>query len=242
MPQKINLFCLPFAGGNSYSYQKLAQYKADFINIVALDLPGHGKRMGKPLLTDITEMAEDMFYQMKDYLSEPYAIYGHSMGAILGYVISQKIVHKEMIPPVHLFVNGRQGPSVENKREVLHLLPKEEFIEKVLAYGGIPEMVAQEKDLMNLFVPIMRADFQAVETYTYKPAQPLNIPITVMIGLDEGITYEEALRWQEVTTRNISIKQFPGGHFFIFDHLPEIGRIISQALEKIVSKSSQERG
>ena len=238
MPQKINLFCLPFSGGNSYSYRKLEQYTADFINLIVFDLPGHGKRIKEPLLTDITEMAEDVVEQMKNSLSDPYAIYGHSMGATLGYVVSQKIVQQEMNPPIHLFVSGHQGPSVENKREVLHVLPKEEFIEKVLAYGGIPEMVAQEKDLMDLFVPIMRADFQAVETYTHKPAQPLNIPITVMIGLDEEVTYEEALKWQEVTTQKISLKQFSGGHFFIFDHLPEIGRIISQTLEKSVSASS----
>lgn len=234
MPQKIKLFCLPFSGGNSYSYRKLEHYKAAFINLIAFDLPGHGKRMKEPLLTDITEMAEDVIKQMKDSLSGPYAIYGHSMGATLGYVVSQKIVQQEMNPPLHLFVSGRQGPSVVNNEEILHILPKEEFIEKVLAYGGIPEMVAQEKDLMDLFVPIMRADFQAVETYTHKPAPPLNIPITAMIGLDEGITYEEALKWQEITTQKISLKQFSGGHFFIFDHLPEIGDILSQTLEKAI--------
>jgi surfactin synthase thioesterase subunit len=236
MPQRINLFCLPFSGGNSYSYRKLEQYKADFINLIAFELPGHGKRLKEPLLSDIAKMAEDVIEQMKNSLSKPYAIYGHSLGATLGYVVSQKIVQQEMNSPLHLFVSGRQGPSVENKREMLHVLPKEEFIEKVLAYGGIPEMVAQEKDLMDLFVPIMRADFQAVETYTHKPAQPLNIPITVMIGLDEGITCEEALRWQEVTSHKIALKQFSGGHFFIFDHLPEIGDILSQTLEKAISK------
>jgi surfactin synthase thioesterase subunit len=236
MPQKINLFCLPFSGGNSYSYRKLEQYTADFINIVALELPGHGKRMKEPLLNDITEMAEDVIEQMKNSFSEPYAIYGHSMGATLGYVVSQKIVQQKISPPIHLFVSGHQGPSVVDNKERLHVLPKEEFIEKVLAYGGIPDMVAQEKELMDLFVPIMRADFQALETYTHKPAQPLNVPITVMIGLGEDITYEEALKWQEVTTQKISLKRFPGGHFFIFNHLPEIGRIISQTLEKSVSR------
>ena len=126
--QKIHLFCLPFSGGNSYSYRKLEQYKADFINIIALELPGHGKRMKEALLKDIAEMAEDVFEQMKNSLSEPYAIYGHSMGATLGYIVSQKIVQQEMNPPLHLFVSGHQGPLVENKREELHVLPKEEFI------------------------------------------------------------------------------------------------------------------
>lgn len=134
--------------------------------------------------------------------------------------------------PVHLFFSGRQGPSIESKEKDWHLLPRQRFIERVIAYGGIPQAVAAEKDLMALFVPIMQADFQALSEYQYEKALPLDIPITVMIGLDEGITYDEALTWQEVTTQSVTIHQFPGDHFFLFDHLPEIGAIISRTLEK----------
>jgi surfactin synthase thioesterase subunit len=193
--------------------------------------------MAEPLLTNIFDLVDDVFYLIKDDLAEPYAIYGHSLGTILGYLLSCKIVRENLPLPLHLFVSGRQGPPIEGEERGWHLLPDAEFIQRVLAYGGIPREVAAEKELMDLFVPIMRADFQALSAYSYhQPEEPLSIPITVMIGSEEDITYEEALTWQAVTTHPVSIEQFPGNHFFIFDHLQKIGQLISETLEKIRNK------
>ena len=200
---------------------------ADFVNMIAIDLPGHGKHIRQPLLTHLDEMAEYIFEQIKQDLTEPYAIYGHSMGTLLGYLVAQHIARAKLMPPIHLFFSGRQGPSVASKQGNWHVLPQEEFITKVMAYGGIPKEIAAEKDLMDLFVPIMKADFQAIANYHYEKAVPLDIPITVLFGSDEQITYDEALTWQEVTNRPVSIHQFSGGHFFIFDHVPEICALLS---------------
>ncbi len=237
---RIPLFCLPFAGGNVYSYREFPRYHADFIDIIVLDLPGHGRRIREPLLTNIDDMVDDIFYQIKGDLGGSYAIYGHSMGALIGYVLSQKIRQEKMSMPVHFFVSGHQGPCVASKQKNWHLLPKKEFIEKVMEYGGIPKEIVAEKDLMDLFVPILKADFQAISDYNYKKTTLLEIPVTVMIGLDEDISYEEALQWQNITTQKIVVKQFPGNHFFIFDHLPKIGNLISRTLEETleISKAS----
>jgi surfactin synthase thioesterase subunit len=234
MTKKIRLFCLPFAGGNSYSYRKFQEHLADFINMIAIDLPGHGKYIRQPLLTHLEDMAAYIFQQINQKLTEPYAIYGHSMGTLLGYLVSKHIVQAKLMPPIHLFFSGHQGPPVSSKEGNWYALPKEQFITKVMAYGGIPKEIAAEKELMDLFVPIMRADFQAIANYHYKKAAPLEIPITIMFGSDEDITYDEALTWQEVTNHPVSIHQFSGGHFFIFDHLPEICSLISQTLEKAI--------
>ncbi len=229
--QKKNLFCLPFAGGSFYAYRDFEKYTADFIHVNAVDIPGHGRRMKEPLLFNIHDITEDIFNQIKDkIITLPYAIYGHSMGALLAYLLSEKILTRNLPMPEHLFLSGRYAPSVPNKEKNWHLLSQEEFIQKVTGYGGIPAEVAAEKDLMDLFVPIMKADFQAHAEYRYNESEKLNIPITVFVGLNENITYSEALKWQDVTIQPVSVKQFSGGHFFIFEHLPEIGRIISQSL------------
>ncbi len=231
-PEKTNLFCLPFAGGNSYSYREFENYTAGFINVIPVDIPGHGKFIGQPLLTNTSDMVDNVFNQIRELLDQPYAIYGHSMGTLLGYLLSIKIIKEKTPEPVHLFFSGRYAPSIESREKNFHLLPREEFIKKVMAYGGIPKQVAQEKDLMDLFVPIMKADFQATSTYKHEEAEPFDIPVKVMIGHNDNATYDEAMRWQEVTTRKISVMQFPGGHFFIFDHMQEICRTISESIEK----------
>ncbi len=231
---KITLFCLPFSGGNTYSYRKFEEHKAEFVHVVAIDLPGHGKRFGQPLLTNIYDMADDVYLQIQNKLNEPYAIYGHSLGAILGYLVSHKIACSTFPMPLHLFVSGRQGPAIPSKTKDMHLLPRDEFIDRLSEYGGIPKEVEAEKDLMYLFVPIIRADFKAISEYRHENVYPLDVPITVMIGLNEDITYEEALEWQEETSLPLSVNQFPGNHFFIFDNLPKIGRIISQTLKRVL--------
>ncbi len=230
MPQSITLFCLPYAGGNSYVYKKFAEYHSNGVTIAAIDLPGHGKYFRKAPLTNIHDMAEYVFHEIHENLHKPYAIYGHSMGTLIGYVLTQKISQEHLPLPRHLFLSGRQGPAVRSKEENWHLLPKDIFLKKVMAYGGIPEQVAAEEELMDFFIPILKADFQAVSDYKHEQAQPLHVPVTVLIGQDDNITYAEALQWQDVTTQKIAVKQFPGNHFFIFDYLPEIGATISRIL------------
>ncbi|MBF0468913.1 MAG: thioesterase, partial [Desulfamplus sp.] len=196
---------------------------------------GHGRKLREPLLTDLNIMTDYLLDQIRmEIMSSPFAIYGHSMGATLGYMLCRKLVKHELPLPKHLFFSSRQGPSVSIKDQTryLHLLPQDQFVTMAMEYGGIPREVAAEKELMDLFVPIMKADFQAVGQYVHEPATPFDIPVTVLIGSNEKTTSDDAMKWQEVTRQKISMIKFPGGHFFIFDHLPEICEIISASLER----------
>ncbi len=232
--RKTILYCLSYAGGSSYAYRDFAKHIDNTtIEVIPLDLPGHGKRLREPLLTDINEMAEFIFSLIdKSIIEVPYALYGHSMGATVGYQLCRVVENARLPLPLHLFFSSRQAPSlpVKDKDRNYHLLPRDKFIKKVMEYGGIPREVAAEKELMDLFVPILKADFKAVDEYHCDQLDPLDIPITILFGNNERITYEDVREWQEVTHHDLSIQQFSGGHFFIFEHLPEIGRIISRSL------------
>lgn len=231
MKDKINLYSIPYAGGSFYAYRKFESYMADFIHLITLELPGRGKRFQESLLTDVHAMVEDLFHQIQKSLNEPYAIYGHSLGALLGYLLVKRIVSQGLSKPVHLFFSGRQGPSLIRGRK-LHLLPKKALIEQLILFGGIPDELLREKELIDFFEPIIRVDFKAHETYQYEESQPVSVPLTVLVGLDDKeTTYEEALTWQVITTKKITVRQFPGGHFFIFKNLVEITRIFSEQLD-----------
>lgn len=225
----IRLFCLPFAGGSYYSYFPLEKHINSRISLTPIDLPGHGRRMRESLLSDLDEMCEDVYDQISHQLDSPYAILGHSMGAILGYLLAQKIEARGAPRPVHLFVAGRQGPPVPSRHKDIHLLPKAAFIEHLQQYGGIQNEVLKEKDLLDLFEPILRADFKALN-YNSINETPLASPITVLLGTADTTTYEEAMTWQAVTHTPITLHQFPGGHFFIFNNLKDIGRIVSETV------------
>jgi surfactin synthase thioesterase subunit len=230
---KITLYCLPFAGGNAISYRDFQANVAAPIHITPIELPGRGKRIREPLLTDAQAIVEDVFQQIQHELKsgQPYGIFGHSMGALLGYLLTKRILSAELPAPLHLFFSGRRAPSVKDKRPNRHGLPKTEFINYIHELGGLPREILDNAELVDFFEPILRADFEAIETYVYSPTFPFNIPMTILHGLeDDEVTYAELQPWQLETRQSISIKPFSGGHFFIFDHLPQIGHFFSKTL------------
>ena len=228
---EIRLFCLPFAGGNSYSYRDWQKKTADFVDVVPIELPGRGRRSAEPLLRSTDQLAEDIFRQIESLLCEPYAVYGHSFGACLSYLLTRRIIAAGLPEPMHLFCSGRQAPCVKKDRDNRHQLPRPEFIEMLREMGGCPEEILNDDELMDYFEPIIRADFQADADYAYQQVPAFDIPLTVMIGLQDGETTREGgLQWQRETVRGITFRSFQGGHFFIFVHLDEIGRLISDSL------------
>ena len=229
--QRINLICLPFAGASIYSYRNITKHIADFINIIPVELPGRGQRISEPLLSDIHKIVDDAFLQIKMHINIPYAIYGHSMGTLMGFLLAKRILNENLPQPLHLFFSGRGGPSVQDKDKDIHALPKKEFIKKLQEYEGSPQEILNDESIMEFFEPVLRADFKAISTYTYKKSTPFDIPITVMIGKTENTTYEEAIKWQDETSKDISLRQLPGGHFFIYQHSQEIGKIFSSTLQ-----------
>jgi surfactin synthase thioesterase subunit len=230
---KINLFCLPFAGGNKYSYRGYAAQAPSNINMISFELPGRGSRFKEKLITDSSVMADDVLQQMKPLLNQPYAIYGHSMGTLIGYLVTKKIIASGLPKPKFLVFTGAGGPSVVFDEPIRYILPRNEFIQKVRELGGCPEEILQDENMMLFFEPILRADFQIVETYQYTKTEPFDIPVTVMIGLGEKATYEDALAWKKETTGKVDVRQFPGKHFFIFDFEKEIIEIISSIISKM---------
>ncbi len=224
------LFCLPFAGGSSYSYREFQRHADDGVSIEALDLPGRGRRFPEPLLTSLHDMADDVFEQIQGRLNGAYAIYGHSMGACIGYLLVKRIIRERYPLPLHLFVSGREGPSVQCKENDRHLLPSAEFKEVLKKFEGTTRDVLENQELMELFEPVLRADFQALETYAYEKSEPFDVPITVMWGKEENLKRTDAFRWQDETTKKISFRDFNGGHFFIFQNAAQIGKVFSSGV------------
>jgi len=230
-PPSATLYCLPFAGGNALSYRALPTYIADNIDLRMLELPGRNKKIREPLATNIDDLVDVLFQEIKAELTSTYALFGHSMGALLVYLLTQRIEAEGLLPPLHLFCSGRRAPSVSTDKIPRHLLPKQEFLAHLDKLGGIPDEVRRHEELMDFFEPIIRADLQANDTYQYLKVPPLNQPMTVLYGLqDEETPPHHILPWQQETRLPVAIKPYPGGHFFIFDHLPQLGQLFSDTL------------
>lgn len=232
MAEKINIFFLPFAGGSRYAYRQYEQKMPDPFNLISLEYPGRGSRIKDPFASDVQCLADDLYCQVRNELDNGvYAIYGHSMGGLMAYLLSRKIVENKHRPPLHLFITGTSGPSSPSRTERnYHLLDKKSFLQKIIELKGLPDEIINDEALLDFFEPILRADFKITETYLYEKNEPLDIPITVITGAEEDLYPSEILLWQNETRYKVDFRKMRGNHFFIFQHIDLIIQIIAARL------------
>lgn len=232
LERPTRLFCIPHAGGNAFFYRPLAEICPDSIEVIALELPGRGRRSREPLRRSVTELVDDLFAQLEPLLADgPYAILGHSMGGLLAYLCTVRLRAEGCILPKTLFISAVDAPK--NVRECTcprHMLSREKFFEMVRALGGCPDEVFHEPQLLDYFEPILRADFQAMDTWRPHACLPLPVSIVVFRGEDDLVDTAAATAWKQETSATFRLDAFKGGHFFIQHHWPHISAIIERAL------------
>lgn len=230
---KINLLCIPYSGGSKYSFAPLLKFTPDFLNPVVLELPGRGARAREKLLDDIKKIELDVFERALKLINGPYAIYGHSMGGLLAYLLARNIILNRLNKPLHLFITGTTGPSV-GYRHSYHNLEKKEFLEVIRNLKGMPDEILDNAEIMDFFEPVMRADFKAAETYSYRASGLLDVPISVIIGDEEEMKYEDVEAWKNESSIGVEITKLPGNHFFIFDHGEYIMKFIGDKIQNSI--------
>lgn len=224
----MKIIAIPFAGGDRNAFRAFSKYIPTGIEWITLELPGRGRRFANPLVKNIHAATNDLFAQIKPHISkEPYMIYGHSMGTLLGYELTKRIREEQLNMPVCLYFTGRGAPGAKEV-EIRSSLPPEQFWDRVRKMGGLPEEILAHNELLELYYPILSSDFKIIEDYVYTPLEePLSIPIFVTMGTNEigddpdKTTKEQAQKWQEETSKLFTYNELPGDHFFILKH-PEL--------------------
>ncbi|MBN9384019.1 MAG: thioesterase [Chitinophagaceae bacterium] len=242
----VKLFCLPFAGGSKYSYRLYEEYRFPNLKFIPLDYPGRGALVREPFADSIHSLVNDLYRRIKDELdSGSYAIYGHSMGGVIAYLLTKKIISNGHNPPLHLFITGTPGPgSCLGERKNYHLLNKTEFLDKVRELEGLPKEFFENKDLLDYFEPILRADFTINEKYVYEAEEPLPVLFTVITGTEEDLTSEEVLLWQRCSALEVDFRRMEGSHFFIFNHARSIVQLMWDKLfysKKVIHHGREEK-
>ena len=166
-------------------------------------------------------------------MHDEYAIYGYSMGSLLAYELYYKIIDQNLRRPKHIFFSAYNAPSIIRKRENIYTLPDVEFINKIIELGGTPKEIIDNKDLMEIFLPIIRNDFRIIEAYNYKKRrQKIECDVSILIGEQDSISAEEALVWKKHVSKDFKIYSFQGNHFFINNNIEKISNIINSHLIK----------
>ncbi|MEA2792145.1 MAG: hypothetical protein QOG73_4551 [Acetobacteraceae bacterium] len=210
----LRLFCFPYAGGSAAVYRNWTDLPPE-IEVCPVQLPGRDERFREPAFTRADALCDALVVALADYLDRPFAIFGHSMGAIIAHEFTRRLQARGLAPR-HLFVSGQRAPHIPLRRPRSFDLPDPAFKNRLRELNGTPEEVLQDVELMELLLPRLRGDFELSETYTCAYDMPLSCPITAFGGAqDHEVSETDLAAWRHLTTSAFDIAVFPGGHFYL---------------------------
>jgi medium-chain acyl-[acyl-carrier-protein] hydrolase len=209
-------------------FAPLAQQLPVDIELCAVQLPGRENRYREKPFAHIAPLVSALDEILYPLLDRPFAAFGYSLGALVAFEWARAIREAYRISPTHLFIAAQRAPQIPSRLAPLHDLPEELFIAKVQErYNGIPKMILNDPELLNLFIPTLRADFSILDTYQYRTQAPLDCGITAFGGSSDPVVMEEDLDgWRDQTAKQFTRHIFAGGHFFITGQQ----RLVAQAM------------
>ncbi len=214
---QARLFCFPFAGGSAAVFAGWGEKLKPGIEVWAAHPRGRGRRFSEPPHRSVAEMVQDYLPVVCAHLDLPFAFYGHSLGGLLALELAQQLRAQGLPLPGHLFIGASAPPVAGLIHPPISHLSDEGFVAEVQErYSGIPESVLKESELMELFLPALRADFSAYETFDRNSVTRADCPITAFAGSDDAVITPDVMEgWRHHTEVSFDLHIIPGEHFFL---------------------------
>jgi len=227
----VRLFCFPYAGGSGPVYHRLTQAMPAEIEVVSLQVPGRGFRLREPPSRDLGALLAAIEETMAPRLDRPYALFGHSFGALMAFEVARRLRRSGQPAPLHLFASAAPAPAATCGLRVSTDLAAPAFWKAVHELYGMPAQVLVDPELLDLVVPPLKADLQLMASYRYQPEAPLAAPITAFFGSrDPRVDRAAAEEWRAETTAAFAVHEVPGPHLYLTDAPAELAGGVRAAL------------
>ncbi|MCX4766718.1 alpha/beta fold hydrolase [Streptomyces sp. NBC_01275] len=213
---EATLVCLPHAGGAPTFFRDWPELMSPEVDVLAVCYPGRQDRFHELPVTGMAEMAAAVATALVPLADRPLALFGHSMGAAVGYEAARLLRARHGIALSHLFVSAMVPPH-RLRRRSRHLLSDAELAAELLAQGGTDTEVLADDELRAMVMPAVRADYRLIETYRHDAgAEPLDTPVVAYHGRQDPAVTEAAVQeWRRYTRGTAEARSFPGGHFYL---------------------------
>jgi surfactin synthase thioesterase subunit len=213
----IRLFCVPFAGVGPSAFRGWAQSLDQDIETFYAHLPARESRFRDAPVTSVRQLADFLAQAIEPWLDRPFAVFGHSLGAVIGFETVRALRARGNPLPRALFVSASRAPHLPNPHAPLRHLGDDEFLKRLNERyeGSVPAAVMASPELRELFVPTLRADLTALETYAFEPGDPLECPISAFCGRSDPSVTDAAIAPWSIHGQSFRIRTVDGGHLYV---------------------------
>lgn len=229
---RIRLYCFAHAGGGASVYYAWNNLLPDWVELCPIQLPGREERLDEPCVASMSELVDVLAPLIFESLDRPFCLYGHSMGACLGFEIAKRLKIDCGKEALHLFVGAHRSPDQPYPHPSVNGVSKAELLRVLSRFNGLPQAVLDNAELMEVLFPILRADLLVCESYRYRADSTLQAPITVFNGrFDRNVMDADLNGWQQQTDGVCNIVPLNGDHFFLKTHSDVVLKTILQAID-----------
>lgn len=212
------LFCFPYAGVGASAFRRWPASLGSDVDVVAIQPPGRESRHREPALPNVLEVVAAVVTELEPLLDRPYALFGHSLGGVIAFEVARELLRRGRSAPVRLFVSASRPPQLASSHPPVRDLPDLDLLKEIdRRYGAtVPVQVMESSELRALFVPSLRADIGALETYVHAPGVPLPCPISAFAGAADLMVPPSAVeQWRAYTAGPFTLRIVNGAHLFI---------------------------
>ncbi|SCF49738.1 Surfactin synthase thioesterase subunit [Micromonospora matsumotoense] len=233
----VRLLALPHAGGSAAAYIRWAELLPPEVDLAVVQLPGRQDRRSTSPFVDSETLVNALYDVLEEnWDGRPYALFGHSMGALLAYRLTGLIDRIGGPRPVLLAVSGWAPAAHRTSDRAVEMYSDDELIDAVGAFGALPPELVADPQLRELVMPVLRADFSVLNSFVPDGA-PVGVPVVAYAGADDPALPPGAMAgWAALTPDLRGVTEFPGGHFALFEHAMTLTADLTRQLRRLVAK------
>jgi len=233
----LRLVCLPYSGGRASVFNDLAAELPGEVELWAIEPPGHGRRLREAPLTRLEPLVEQVTDVLAERVRQPFVLLGYSVGALISFEVTRALTRRGRPGPRALFVAAARAPHRRSARPPLHELSRAELVEGLHRLAGYRNDLLENEELLDVMLPVLRADLGLDETYACEPGDPLGCPIAAFGGnADWSVSLADLEAWRELTTGGFSVTVLPGGHFFLDSSRGLFAQSLTAEIERLKEK------